>query len=266
VFDQNRSRLDPDMILRDALSPAGESVVYKNRSLHVVSWAKKFLFTPDQLTLPIHRLSGGEKARILIAELMLQPADLLLLDEPTNDLDIPSLEVLEESLMEFPGAVVLVSHDRFLLDRVTNSILYLDGKGGSGMFAGYQQCLDQKSDSTKKEEAKAGVSSGKSGKKKNQDKGSQPDKKGASGKGGREGKKSGLAFSYKHKFELEQMEGKILEAESGLEDLQAKMEDPEVMADPEELAHVCTNLQKAQEEVNQLYARWEELENLKASR
>jgi len=99
VFDQNRVKLDPDMILKQALSPAGESLVYKNRSIHVVSWAKKFLFTPDQLELPIRRLSGGEKARVLIANLMIQPADILLLDEPTNDLDIPSLEVLEDSLI-----------------------------------------------------------------------------------------------------------------------------------------------------------------------
>jgi len=154
VFDQNRSQLDPDMTLKDALSPAGESVIYKNRSLHVVSWAKRFLFTPGQLTLPIRRLSGGEKARILIANLMLQPADVLLLDEPTNDLDIPSLEVLEESLLEFPGAVVLVSHDRFLMDRVCNNILYLDGKGGAGIFADYRQCLDQQT-AEKKEKKKS---------------------------------------------------------------------------------------------------------------
>ena len=99
--------------------------------MHVAAWAKRFLFRSEQLDTPVARLSGGEQARILIARLMLQPADLLILDEPTNDLDIPTLEVLEESLLEFPGALVLVTHDRYLLDSVSTSILALDGQGGA---------------------------------------------------------------------------------------------------------------------------------------
>ena len=87
--------------------------------IHVASWASRFLFSSDQLNQPISRLSGGERARVLIAKLMLEPADVLLLDEPTNDLDIPTLEILEESLLEFQGALVLVTHDRFMLDRVS---------------------------------------------------------------------------------------------------------------------------------------------------
>src|SRR6266704_503519 len=83
------------------------------------SWAAKFLFTSEQLNQPVRRLSGGERARVLIAKLMLEPADLLLLDEPTNDLDIATLEILEESLLEYTGALVLVTHDRYMLDRVS---------------------------------------------------------------------------------------------------------------------------------------------------
>lgn len=109
--------------------------------MHVVSWAKRFLFQPEQLETPVGQLSGGECARILIAELMRQPADILLLDEPTNDLDIPSLDVLEESLLEFPGALVLVTHDRFLLDRVCDRVLGFDGRGGLESFADYEQWL-----------------------------------------------------------------------------------------------------------------------------
>src|ERR1700692_3225198 len=137
-FDQTRE-LDPDVTLRRALAPEGDSVVYQDRVFHVASWAAKFLFAGEQLYQPVGKLSGGERARVLIAQLMLQPADLLLLDEPTNDLDIPTLEILEESLLEFRGALVLVTHDRFLLDRVSTVVLGLDGLGGAERFADYSQ-------------------------------------------------------------------------------------------------------------------------------
>lgn len=237
VFDQNRSRLDPEMTLKQALSPAGEAVIYRGQSIHVVSWAKRFLFTADQLTLPVGRLSGGEKARILMAEIMLTPADLLLLDEPTNDLDIPALEVLEQSLVEFPGAIVLVSHDRFLLDRVATGILFFDGKGNATAHADQSQCLAKKT--TPKKKKKTTRTSGK--------------KETPSAK-----------FSYKDKFELEQIEPQILAAEAQVATLEDAMADVTVMSDPDELARVCTDLQKAHSQVEQLYARWEELEALKA--
>ena len=137
-FDQNRV-LDPDVTLRRALAPDSDSVVYQDRVIHVASWAARFLFTGEQLNQPVGRLSGGERARVLIAQLMLQPADLLLLDEPTNDLDIPTLEILEESLLEYPGALVLVTHDRYMLDRVSTMVLGLDGRGGAEAFADYLQ-------------------------------------------------------------------------------------------------------------------------------
>ena len=129
-FDQIR-KLDPEITLRRALAPDSDSVSYRDRVIHVASWADRFLFTSEQLNQPVGRLSGGERARVLIASLMLDPADVLLLDEPTNDLDIPTLEILEESLLEFPGALVLVTHDRYLLDRVSTVVLGLDGRGGA---------------------------------------------------------------------------------------------------------------------------------------
>ena len=114
-------------------------MIYQDRTIHVASWAARFLFTGEQLSQPVERLSGGERARVLIAQLMLQPADVLLLDEPTNDLDIPTLEILEESLLEFRGSLVLVTHDRYMLDRVSNIVIGLDGQGGSASFADYSQ-------------------------------------------------------------------------------------------------------------------------------
>src|SRR5262249_29152595 len=137
-FDQRR-QLDPDITLRRALAPDSDSVIYQDRVVHVASWAARFLFTGEQLNQPVGRLSGGERARVLIAKLMLQAADVLLLDEPTNDLDIPTLEILEESLLEFRGALVLFTHDRYLLDTVSTTVLGLDGKGEIGKFADYMQ-------------------------------------------------------------------------------------------------------------------------------
>ena len=137
-FDQTR-QLNPDVTLKRALAPESDSVIYQDRVIHVASWASRFLFSSEQLNQPVGRLSGGERARVLIANLMLEPADLLLLDEPTNDLDIPTLEILEENLLDFPGALVLVTHDRYLLDRVATVVLGLDGKGGVERFADYSQ-------------------------------------------------------------------------------------------------------------------------------
>src|SRR5256712_11404973 len=128
-----------NMTLRRALAPDGDSVLYQDHVIHVASWAAKFLFTGEQLGQPVERLSGGERARVLIAQLMLQPADILLLDEPTNDLDIPTLEILEESLLEFRGSLVLVTHDRYMLVRLSNIVIGLDGQGGAESFADYAQ-------------------------------------------------------------------------------------------------------------------------------
>ena len=138
-FDQGREQLDLSQPLRDGLGARGDFVIFRDRPIHVAGWAKRFLFGAEQIDRPMASLSGGEQARVLIARLMLQPADVLLLDEPTNDLDIPTLEVLEENLSEFPGALVLVTHDRFLLDRVSNALLGLDGQGGATFYADYWQ-------------------------------------------------------------------------------------------------------------------------------
>lgn len=142
VYFSQAREIDTSLTLRQALSPEGDSVVHNGRQVHVASWAARFLFTGEQLNQPVERLSGGERARVLIARLMLQPADLLLLDEPTNDLDIPTLEILEESLLEYPGALVLVTHDRYMLNRVATTVLGLDGKGNTAQFADFAQWED----------------------------------------------------------------------------------------------------------------------------
>ncbi|HVT82127.1 MAG TPA: ABC-F family ATP-binding cassette domain-containing protein, partial [Phycisphaerae bacterium] len=138
-FDQQRQQLDRGQLLKHALAPTSDSVFYNGQLVHITSYAKRFLFRHEQLDRPVGELSGGEQSRVLIARLMLTPADVLILDEPTNDLDIPSLEVLEQSLEEFPGAMVLVTHDRFMLDRLSTEILGLDGRGGHALLTDYEQ-------------------------------------------------------------------------------------------------------------------------------
>jgi ATP-binding cassette subfamily F protein uup len=240
-FDQKREIIDPAITLRRALAPEGDSVVYRGRSLHVVSWAKKFLFQVDQLETPVGQLSGGEKARILIADLMRRPADILLLDEPTNDLDIASLDVLEASLLDFPGALVLVTHDRYLLDRVCHRILGFGGPEGVTYYAEYTQWLKDLAQQKKEKGRSKKISS-------------FPDKKKIS----KPQKKERL--SYLDQREYDQMEGKIGDLEDRVAELQRKMELPEIVSDSVKLGDCWQELEETQGKVEKLYARWDELE------
>ncbi len=234
-FEQNRQSLDPTLTLKRALAPEGDAVIYQDRSIHVASWAKRFLFRPEQLETSVSRLSGGEKARIVMARLMLQPADLLVLDEPTNDLDIPTLDVLEESLLEFAGALVLVTHDRYLLDRISTQILALAGKGNAEYFADYAQWEANRRD---REKPGAGPASG--------------ERRAPSGRAKK--------LSYLEQRERDSMEGTILAAEERLERAKRAAEDPAIAADAGALQQRFAELTAAQAEVDRLYARWTELE------
>jgi len=238
-FEQSRETLDKTVSLRKALAPEGDSVVYQGRSIHVASWAKRFLFRTEQLDTPVSRLSGGEQARILIARLMLRPADLLILDEPTNDLDIATLEVLEDSLLEFPGALVLVTHDRYLLESVSTVVLALDGQGNTEFFADYAQW----------EAARATAPPP-----------PKPAAKPSGGPAAPKPAKDSKRLSYKEKLEWEGMEAKILETEDRLAAAQQAVEDPAVATDPAALQERCNVMEAARVEVERLYARWSELE------
>jgi ATP-binding cassette subfamily F protein uup len=234
-FDQAREHLDPSQTLRQGLGAHGDFVIFRDRPIHVAGWAKRFLFDSGQLDRPIASLSGGEQARVLIARLMLQPADLLLLDEPTNDLDIPTLEVLEDSLTEFTGALVLVTHDRYLLDRVSTVVLGLDGQGGAQLYADYWQweaVQSAKPATSQKPPAQVPARSA-------------PLKK---------------KLAYLEAREWEQMEARILEAEHLLEAIRAEMQSPEVVSDGPRLHSCYQKLQAAERGVELLYARWAELE------
>jgi ABC transport system ATP-binding/permease protein len=235
-FEQHRAGLDPAQSLRRALAPEGETVVFQGRSVHVASWAKRFLFRPEQLEMPVGRLSGGEQARILIARLMCEPADVLILDEPTNDLDIPTLEVLEDSLAEFDGGLVLVTHDRLLLDRVSTVIVALDGLGGADTYADYPQWEASRSARARAPFSATPTSS------------ALPPR--------RRTKRLG----YREQREWEGMERTILDAEAAAAACERATQDPSIASDPGALQASYAALEAARAEIARLYARWAELE------
>jgi ATP-binding cassette subfamily F protein uup len=235
-FAQNRAeKLDPALPLRRALCPHGDSVIYQGRPIHVAPWAKRFSFPVEQLDQPVGRLSGGEKARVHIARLMLESADLLLLDEPTNDLDIPTLETLEESLLEFPGAVVLVTHDRYMLDRVSTRVLGLYGDGTAGLFADYSQWEQSTPIKAKPPVESTPVPAAAT---------ETPKKK----------------LSYKDQREWEGIEARILEAESAVDRQRAAIDTAATAGDGVALAAAVDALAEAEKARDALYERWQELE------
>lgn len=242
VYFSQMRELDEDVTLRRALAPDSDSVVYQGRVVHVASYATKFLFTSEQLNQPVERLSGGERARVLIAKLMLEPADLLLLDEPTNDLDIATLEILEESLLEYTGALVLVTHDRYMLDRVSTIVLGLDGKGGSERFSDYSQ-WEQWRDA-KVEEAIAPGATGKAV-------ASVATASPAAG-----GKKK---LSYLEAREFAGIEAAVEAAEERLQAAREMIEHQDVVTDAAKLTAALAEMETAQMAADGLYARWAEL-------
>lgn len=233
-FDQHRLQLPLDISLKQALSPSGDFVSFRGTQIHINGWCKRFLFSPDLLDMPIGKLSGGERARISIAHLMLQPADILLLDEPTNDLDIPTLETLEESLLEFPGAIVLITHDRCMMDRICNLVLGLGDPHQVELFPDYLQWETASKKAPKIKEEK---------KEKRQEV-KEPYK---------------TALSYLEKKELDGIEGKISKIEEEVRTLNHQLETKEVAEQPERLLEICNAIALAENKIEQLYLRFEEL-------
>lgn len=244
-FDQHRLQLPRDVSLRQALTGGSDTVTYRGQTIHVNSWCKRFLFNPSNLDLPLSQFSGGERARILIARLMLQPADVLLLDEPTNDLDIPTLEILEDSLRDFPGALVLITHDRYMLQQLCNGIIGVGPGNDASIYADYAQWeaamkTSKPAVSTTKETAKNQIPNKSPGKQET----GQPKK-----------------LTYNEKREWEQMEGNIHACEEEIEKLHTLLEQPAIANDPAQLEEICGKLSVAQERLDALFARWQELES-----
>jgi ATP-binding cassette subfamily F protein uup len=204
----------------------------------------------------VGKLSGGERARVLIAQLMLQPADVLLLDEPTNDLDIPTLDILEENLLEFRGSLVLVTHDRYMLDRVSTVVLGLDGQGALGLFADYSQWetwLEQGQKMARTMRTRTAADSparANDNDNDNDDRGRQATRK--------------KKLSYLEAREYETLEQRVADAEEALQSKRAQLEDPELVSDSQRLMTTHAEMEEAQAKVDALYARWAELEKKKS--
>jgi ATP-binding cassette subfamily F protein uup len=237
MFEQMREELDPSQTLKEALCPSTDTVLFRGRPQHVVSWAKRFLFAPEQLPLPVGRLSGGEQSRLLIARLMLTPADILLLDEPTNDIDIPTLETLEQSLWDFAGAIVLITHDRLLLDSLSDRLLFLDGQGRAEFFADTSQWRAARDAAAGKPPAQ---------------------------KSPRPRAEKPAKLPYKEQSEFNRMERVIEKTEEAAAAVRARLNDPDIMSDAKRLGEIYAELQQTEREVARLYDRWAELEALRA--
>ncbi len=252
VYFSQMRELDEDVTLRRALAPESDGLIYQGRTVHVASWAARFLFTGEQLNQPVRNLSGGERARVLIAKLMLEPADVLLLDEPTNDLDIPTLEILEENLLDFPGALVLVTHDRYLLNRVSSTVLGLDGRGYTGRFADYAQWEDWLEEQD--EADRGGDVERKTARR--ADGSSAAQQTGTDARSAPGGKKK---LSYLEAREFAAIEQRVEQSDARLAAARDRVEHPEIATNAAALQEALAELDLAQHENDALYARWAEL-------
>ena len=247
-FDQNRDALDPNLSVKDTVCPTGEVVQYHGASMHRCGYLERFLFRSEQMAQPVGSLSGGEQSRLLLARLMLQPANLLVLDEPTNDLDLPTLTVLSEALEGFDGAVLLVTHDRFFLDQVTRQILAFGGAPDEpgqvallsdlAQWESWYEEQEQRNKANRRAATSAVV-----------DEHPRPEKK-------------RKKLSFHEQREWDTLEERIVEAEARLAQLQAECQKAEVAVDAERLMTLTDSMQVEQATIDDLYARWAELESL----
>jgi ATP-binding cassette subfamily F protein uup len=231
-FDQGRNSLDLNKTLKQVLADGSDTVIFKDRPVHLTSWIKRFGFMPEQIDSVLAKLSGGEQARVLIAKLMLESADVLLLDEPTNDLDITTIETLEDSLLEFDGLLVLVSHDRYLISRICDLFIGFTNDAKVELFADYTQW----------------------------EKSLKTDKKGPKEKIVKTKKKTKL--SYKENLELQEVEEKIEVLEEKIRSLHEQMSDPQNFSDFVLLNNLTEELRSSEETLEKTYKRWEELSSL----
>jgi ATP-binding cassette subfamily F protein uup len=256
---QLRAQIPPQTPLAEAICPLGQVVHFRGQSMHITAWSRRFLFRDEQLLQPVASLSGGELARAHIARMMLEAADILVLDEPTNDLDIPTLEVLEESIESFDGAVLLVTHDRAMLERLAQTIVVLgDPTGAPAVVASLPQALAAlERAELAQERAARGASAAPAA-------ASTETAPAASASATTDPAPAATGprrrLSFKEQRELDGMEAAIEAAERAAAAAEARVADPAVASDHARMARACTELEQAQAAVATLYERWQELE------
>jgi len=240
-FDQLRASLDLDKTVQENVGEGSDRVEINGSSRHIISYLQDFLFAPDRVRQPLNSLSGGERNRVLLAKLFTRPANLLVLDEPTNDLDVETLELLEELLINFEGTVLLVSHDRAFLDNVVTSTYVFTGDGNIGeAVGGYQDWLREQR-TLKSTEAR--------------------DRTGIKPVVKRQKRDADTKISYKIQRELEQLPKQIEGLENKIENIHKELAKPEIYTDRQgEVAVIQQELVRSQKQLETLYSRWEELE------
>ena len=249
-FDQQRAQLDPNVTVMDSVGAGSQTVTINGRSRHVAGYLQDFLFPPERLRSPVSTLSGGERNRLLLARLFAQPANLLVMDEPTNDLDVETLELLEELLLEYQGTLLLVSHDRAFLDNAVTSTLVFEGGGRIGEYVGgYTDWLRQRrNQAPPKTEPPRGKT--------------PPPSACAAEKRSAKSRK----LSYKEQREIETLPGKIETLELEQAQLQAAVSAAGFYQQPgEAISATLARLQSVTAELEEYYARWEALESQAAA-
>jgi len=242
-FDQLRATLDEEKSVIDNVAEGSEKIEINGNPKHVISYLQDFLFSPDRVRQPVKALSGGERNRLLLAQLFAKPANMLVLDEPTNDLDVETLELLEELLMEFKGTLLLVSHDRDFLDNVVTSSLVFEGDGRIGDYVGgYSDWLRQKPQDEPEKKTKLAASKPKAEKPKESAK---------------------KKLSYKDQRELEMLPVRIEELETKLSQIQVELADPVLYQgdNSDRVAELNSDLETTESELAIAYERWEALED-----
>ena len=256
-FDQYRLELDPEKTVMDNLAEGKQEVMVNGRSRHVLGYLQDFLFPPKRARTPVRALSGGERNRLLLAKLFLKPSNLLVLDEPTNDLDIETLELLEELVNDYQGTVLLVSHDRQFVDNVVTQCWFFEEQGRIGIYAGgYTDALQQQ------QQAKP-VSAQATNSKSNESVKSDTNKTNSSNQTPEQAVKKKVKLSYNEQRELAQLPNKIEELETAIADLQAQIGHSDFFNQPHEVTSpILQSLADKEAELEVVFERWEQLEAL----
>ena len=251
-FDQLREQLDEDSSAQESIADGNDRLKIGDSSRHVIGYLQDFLFTADRARLPIKFLSGGERNRLLLAKLFAKPANVIVLDEPTNDLDAETLEMLEARLVDFPGTVLLVSHDRAFLNNVVTSTIAYEEEGFKEYDGGYDDWQRVKQQQAEQQAAQENAAKEKAKETAKQSSGSSSSQVAAPAQ---------KKLSFKEKYELEQLPGQIEKLESEIAAFHEKMADPSFYQRPgEEIAKTQAELKELETELAHCYERWEALE------